>query len=156
MNIKEIREVILPYIDEPIVNFIIEKKIFDKDSGRKRFNQTIRKNTAAKFCVYIWVENATEEIVYIGMAGKIKTDGSTGDYTIQNRLLATGGKDKHSGKDIQTNDYIRDFLTKNNIDFLNIFIMYSKKDEPPAYLEALMLYKYYKKNKRLPKLNTSF
>jgi hypothetical protein len=156
MNIQEIKDFILPFIEGPIFNFEIEKKIFDELSGRELFNKTIRQNVKPKFGVYVWVDKRTAEILYIGMAGKVKTDGSLGDHSIQNRLLASRGKDKASKKDIQTNDYISNLMTKNEIDSLDIFIMYSKKDEPPAYIEALLLYKYYKANKKLPKLNNSF
>lgn len=156
MKIDEIKEVILPYIDEPIINFEIEKQIFSELNGREKFNQTIREKVDTKFGVYIWVDKSSEEIVYIGMAGKIKTDGTLGDHSIKNRLLASRGRDKATKKDIQTNDYISAFMTNNNIDSLNFFILYSKQGEPPAYIEALMLYNYYKKNKKLPRLNNSF
>ena len=156
MTIKELKDVILPYIDEPVINFEIEKNIFAELGGREKFNQTIRKNVKAKFGVYVWVDKKTAEILYIGMAGKIKTDGSLGDHSIQNRLLASRGKDKVSKKDIQTNDYVSNFMTQYEIDSLDIFIMYSKKDEPPAYIEALLLYMYYKKTNKLPRLNNSF
>lgn len=156
MTIEEIKDVIIPYIDEPVINFEIEKNIFSELGGREKFNQTIRQNVKTKFGVYVWVNKKTAEILYIGMAGKVKTDGSLGDHSIQKRLLASRGKDKVSKKDIQTNDYVSEFMTQNEIDSLDIFIMYSKKDEPPAYIEALLLYKYYKKNNKLPRLNNSF
>jgi len=156
LNIQEIKEIILPFIDEPIVNFEIEKTVFNEVDGRNKFNKTIRKEVEAKHGVYIWVNKKTAEIIYIGMAGRIKTDGSLVDHSIQNRLLASRGKDKISRKDIQTNDYVSEVMTQNEIDSLDIFIMYSKKDEPPAYIEALILYKYYKKNNRLPLLNKTF
>jgi hypothetical protein len=156
MTIEEIKDIILPYIDEPVINFEIEKNIFAELGGREKFNQTIRQNVKTKFGEYVWVNKKTAEILYIGMAGKVKTDGSLGDHSIQKRLLASRGKDKVSKKDIQTNDYVSEFMTQNEIDSLDIFIMYSKKDEPPAYIEALLLYKYYKKNNKLPRLNNSF
>jgi hypothetical protein len=156
MEIDEIKEIILPYIDMPVVNFEIEKQLFLESNGREKFNQTIRKKVASKFGVYVWVVKLTGEVVYIGMAGKIKTDGTIGDHSIQNRLIASRGKDKITKKDIQTNDYISIFMSNNSIDSLNFFIMYSKQDEPPAYIEAILLYKYYKKNKKLPRLNNSF
>ncbi len=34
MNIQEIKEIILPFIDEPIGNFEIEKTVFDEVDGR--------------------------------------------------------------------------------------------------------------------------
>jgi hypothetical protein len=156
MTIQEIKEIISPYIDEPIIDFEIEKQIFSENNGREIFNKKIRDNVDKKFGVYVWVDIATNEIVYIGMAGKIKADWTLGDHSIQNRLLASRGKDKITKKDIQTNDYVRDFMINNNVETLNFYIMYSKTDEAPAYVEALLLYKYYKRNNRLPKLNNSF
>lgn len=156
MTIEEIKAIILPYIDEPIINFKIEKAIFEKKGGRKIFNKTIKENVESKFGVYVWTDKKSGEILYIGMAGKIKTDGTLGNHSIQERLIASRGRDKVLKKDIQTNDYVNDIMSKYKIDSLDIFIMYSKNDEPPAYIEALLLYKYYKKNHRLPRLNNSF
>lgn len=156
MTIEEIKNLIEPYIDEPTIHFNIEKQIFSNESGREMFNEIIRQNVEKKFGVYIWLDTATNEIVYIGMAGKVKTDGTLGDHSVQNRLLASRGKDRSTKKDIQTNDYVRNYMIDNNVESLDFYVMYSKTGEPPAYIEALLLYKYYKKNNRLPKLNNSF
>ncbi len=156
MTIEELKQIIEPYIEGPIIEFVIEKQIFSTANGRKMFNKEIRKSVENKFGVYIWLNNATNEIVYIGMAGKIKTDGTPGDHSVQNRLLASRGKNKFTKKDIQTNDYVRNYMIDNNVEKLDFYVMYSKTGEPPAFIEALLLYKYYKKNKRLPKLNNSF
>ena len=156
MTIEELKKIIEPYIEEPIIEFVIEKKIFSTENGRKMFNKEIRKSVEKKFGVYIWLNTATNEIVYIGMAGKIKTDGTPGDHSVQNRLLASRVKNKVTKKDIQTNDYVRNYMIDNNVEKLDFYIMHSKIGEPPAFIEALLLYKYYKNNKRLPKLNNSF
>ncbi|RYC71261.1 hypothetical protein [Spirosoma sordidisoli] len=156
MKIDEVKTLLESFVDETIVNFQIDKTIFDSESGREAFNRTVRQYVGKKFGVYIWVDKATDEIVYIGMAGKIKTDGTLGDHSIQSRLLASRGKDKITKKDIQTNDYIRELMTQNNINSFDFYVMYSKAGEPPAYIEALLLYKYYKKNNRLPRFNNAF
>jgi len=156
MTIEEIKNIIEPYIDEPTIHFNIEKQIFSEDSGREIFNEKIRQNVEKRFGVYIWLDTATNEIVYIGMAGKVKTDGTLGDHSVQNRLLASRGKDKSTKKDILTNDYVSAYMIDNDVEKLDFYVMYSKTGEPPAYIEALLLYKYYKKNNRLPKLNNSF
>lgn len=156
MKLDEVKDIIKEFMDEPIVNFQIEKNIFDQDIGRKLYNQAIREKVGRKHGVYIWIDKDTEEIVYIGMAGKIKTGGTLGDHSIQNRLLASRGKDKVTKKDIQTNDYIKGLMSDHKIKTLDFYIIYSKQEEPPAYIEALLLYKYYKQNKRLPKFNSSF
>lgn len=158
MTIEEIKKIILPFTNEPIVNFEIKKNMFDEIGGTKKFNDTIREKVKKdEIGVYVWVDKKTKEIVYIGMAGKIKKDNLIGSHSIQKRLLASRGKDKVSKKDISTSDYISDFMKKNAIDTLDFFIMYSKDGEPPAYIEALLIYEYYKKNSnKLPKLNNSF
>jgi hypothetical protein len=156
MTIEELKNAIEPYIDEPTIHFNIEKQIFSEHDGREVFNEKIRQNVDKRFGVYIWLDTTTNEIVYIGMAGKVKTDGTLGDHSVQNRLLASRGKDKNTKKDIQTNDFVRAFMFNNDVKSLDFYVMYSKTGEPPAYLEALLLYKYYKKNNRLPKLNNSF
>lgn len=156
MTIQEIKEIVLPYIEGPIISFEIEKKIFSESNGRKIFNNIIRENVDKKFGVYAWADKVKNEIVYFGMAGKIKADGTMGIHTIQNRLLASRGKNKITRKDVQTNEYVQDFMIYNNIETLNFFIMYSKKEILPAYVEAILLYEFYKKNNRLPKLNNSF
>lgn len=156
MTIQEIKEIVLPYIEGPIISFEIEKKIFSESNGRKIFNNKIRENVDKKFGVYAWADKVKNEIVYFGMAGKIKADGTMGIHTIQNRLLASRGKNKITKKDVQTNEYVHDFMINNNIETLNFYIMYSKREIPPAYVEAILLYQFYKKNNYLPKLNNSY
>lgn len=156
MTIEELKQIIEPYIESSIIKFVIEKQMLSAENGRKYFNEKIRKCVEKKFGVYIWVNTKTNEIVYIGMAGKIKTDGTLGDHSVQNRLLASRGKDKSTKKDILTNDYVSAYMIDNDVEKLDFYVMYSKTGEPPAYIEALLLYKYYKKNNRLPKLNNSF
>jgi hypothetical protein len=156
MEIKELIVAIEPYIEAPAIKFVVEKQMFTEKNGRSKFNNIIRDRVENKFGVYLWVNQKTSEIVYIGMAGRINTNGTFGIHSIQKRLLASRGKDKAIKKDIQTNDYVRDYMVNNDVESLDFYIMYSKTGEPPAYIEAMLLYKYYKKNNRLPKLNNSF
>ncbi len=134
----------------------LKRNFFFENNCRKIFNEKIRNEVVKKFGVYFWVDSATNEIMYIGMAGKIKSDGTLGNHSVQNRLLASRGKDKNRKKDIQTNDFVLESMNEHSIKTLKFYIMYTKTGEPPAYIEALLLYKYYKKNSRLPKLNKSF
>ena len=154
MTIEEIKELLQPYVygsDE----FEINKEIFDRDRGRSAYNEIIRNSVKGNHGVYLWENSLNGDIVYIGMAGKLKSDGSIGHHSISKRLTASRGKDGNK-KDILTNDYIHYFMKNNKINALNFYVFYSKADEPPAYLESFLLYKFLKRNKRLPKLNTSF
>lgn len=157
MKIEQIKELVKELIEEEnIVEFQINQDIFQTELGREEFNQTIRDNVEKKLGVYIWVNSENNVIVYIGMAGKLKNDGEFVKHSIQNRLLASRGKDKLTKKDIQTNDYVKKLMKEHSIKTLDFHIMYSKIGEPPAYIEALLLYKYYKKNGCLPLFNNSF
>lgn len=156
MKIDDIKQLVEPYIDKQLTHFQINKQMFSNENGRKIFNRIIRENVEKRFGVYIWVANSTNEVIYIGKAGKINQVGKFGSHSVQNRLIASRGKDKITKKDIQTNDYIRNFMITNEVEVLDFYIMYSKDREPPAYIEALLLYNFYKTHNRLPILNNSF
>lgn len=156
MIITEVEKLIGYYTDSN-KKITISKNIFSSDNGRKIYNNIINKNICKNcFGIYVWVNSLTSEIVYIGMAGKIKTDGSIGDHSLRKRLKASRGKNKETRKDILTNDFIKNFMLKNNIDNLDFYIYYTKSDEAPSYLEAILIYKYFKHHKKLPVLNISF
>ncbi|MBN8859362.1 MAG: hypothetical protein J0H29_13295 [Sphingobacteriales bacterium] len=156
MTLDEIKAVTQPYTDKLKEDFIIDRKIFAEASGRANYNKTVREKIEKKVGVYIWLDDTRKEIIYIGKAGSIGRDGSYKKHSIQNRLTAPRGKNKATNKYIQTNDYVKAIMTEYDISHLSIVVIYSKEDEPPAYIEALLLYHFYKKNKRLPKLNNSF
>jgi hypothetical protein len=156
MNINELLKIADHFISEPIVKFTINKELFNNTDGRKLYNKRIRDKVLDKYGVYIWTDSKTDEIFYIGMAGKIKTDGSLSNHSIQKRLLASRGKDKNTKKDIQTNDYIKKFMIDNDIKSMNFYVLYLEKEVPPSYVEALLLNSFYNKKKCLPKLNKSF
>lgn len=134
----------------------IEWSLFEKENGRKMYNKLIRANVADKFGVYIWCNSLNNEIYYIGMAGKIKTDGTLSNHSLRKRLLASRGRDQKTKKDFQTNDFVKKFMKENKIKSLDFYIAYSTGDVPPAYVEAVLLYEYYKENRCLPRLNNSF
>lgn len=156
MNTKDLLKIIQNFTFEPILKLSIESSLFKNESGRKQFNKIIRANVQDKFGIYTWCNPKTNEIYYIGMAGKIKTDGSLSNHSLQKRLLASRGKDKLTKKDIQTNDFVKKFMKVNSIEVLDFYIAYVKDDMPPAYIEAVLLYEYFKEKKCLPELNKSF
>lgn len=157
MKLEEAKSIISDLIDEPIVSFQIQRRIFENETGKELFNETVRQTvTSDRHGVYLWVNSTTSEIVYIGMAGKIKADGTLSNHSIKNRLVAPRTRDKITGKYIQTNDYVNRVMTTSNIDTLEFYIMFARRGEPPAYIEALLLYSYYKKHSRLPKFNNAW
>ena len=79
-----------------------------------------------------------------------------GNHSLNNRLVAPWRKDKETKKYIQTNDFLKEFIKVNNIQVLDFYLAYLKEDIPPAYIEAVLLYEYFKEKKCLPELNKSF
>lgn len=162
MNIEDIKKIAKPYIDND-TKVTIEKTLFDEDNGRAEFNKIIREevNNNYNYGVYIWHDPFKFGIVYIGMAGKIKQDSNTPNgHTICKRLQASRGKkfkNINFNRDITTNDYVKMIMDDLKIDTIIFQIMYTRKDIPPSFLEALLLFKYYKKTGgHLPRYNKSF
>ena len=102
------------------------------------------------------------------MAGKIDKDGKLKTHRVRNRLKASRGKNMNK-IDVQTNEFIYHLLTvpenlkmkKFNhvikpIKAINIHVIYCKKDISASYLESILLFEFFKKNKVLPLLNLTF
>lgn len=156
MKIEALENVADKFIESK-VHLEIPLNLFAELKGRNKYNAIIRKLVdPTKYGVYTFINKENEEIVYIGMAGKIKKNGKLSDHPIAKRLTAPRYKNKLTGKWIQTNDFINNFMLKDKINILQIRILYIKDNIPPSYLESLLLYKYYLKNKKLPKLNSEF
>ena len=130
-------------------------KMLNSNNGKKEFNKMIRAKVLDQIGVYIWENNKTKEILYIGMAGKVKTNGEFVNHSVQKRLLASRGKDL-LGKDIQTNQYIKDILNQDNIDEMNIHVFHLKSNQIPGYIEAVLINAYFQENNCLPRYNSNF
>jgi len=154
MTITESMLIANEYIENNIV-FEVPQQLFLQPNGRNLYNQLIRNQIPVNtYGVYLWENTETGEIIYIGMAGKIKTNGQLGSHSIENRLVATRGR--IDGIDILTNNYVNNFMQVNNVNSLTFHVLKTNVQTPPSYLEAILLYKYYNKNKVLPVLNNSF
>jgi hypothetical protein len=89
------------------------------------------------------------------MAGKVKTNGEFANHSVQKRLLASRGK-YLLGKDIQTNQYIKDILNQDNIEALNIHVFHLKENQLPGFIEAVFINAYFQEKNCLPRYNSSF
>lgn len=139
-----------------MLKFSIVFSLFEKENGSKLYNRLIRENVSDRFGVYIWCNSKTDKIYNCGMAGKIKTDGSLSEHSLQQRLIASRGKDKTTKKDISTAVFVKDFMTEAKIDSLKYCVFYINDNTPASYIESILLYEYYKKENKLTQLNNSF
>jgi hypothetical protein len=131
----------------------INKSLFEP---KDIYNSYIRKHVDIKPGVYIWYDHHNYEVLYIGMAGKIKTNGELTNHPIRQRLQAPRCRDKHTKKDVLTNKYISEVLKLLKIPSLQFILLFSKENEPAAHIESVLLYNYYKQHKVLPILNNAF
>lgn len=88
------------------------------------------------------------------MAGKVKTNDQLGSHSIRNRLVASRGG--INGLDIQTNDYLLNYMLQNNIENLAFHILKTNQQTTPYYLEVVLLYNFYAHTRSLPILNNAF
>ena len=141
-------------LDEEIIHINIEKRAFEIKGG---YNKLIREKIASnKLGCYIISTPDNEEVLYIGMAGKLKTNGEYSNHSIASRLQAPRTKDYVTKKDINTEEYLKYLLDVIEKDKLRISVLFVKNDVPSGYLEALLLFQFYKKHNVLPLLNNAF
>lgn len=135
--------------------FKVPYNLFLQPQGRNLYNHLVRENVLpGRFGVYIWENTITNEVVYIGMAGRVKTNGQMGSHSLIKRLVASRGR--VNGLDILTNDFVFNYMQNNNVDTLTFHILYTTNQTPPSYLESVLLYNFYTQNGVLPKLNNAF
>lgn len=120
------------------------------------YNSFIMEEIVGKPGVYIWFNKKTNEVLYIGMAGKIKTNGKLTDHPLNKRLTAARVVDVATKQHISTNLYVSSVLELFEINELNFHILIAKEEEPASYIESVLLYQYFKKHKVLPILNNAF
>ena len=90
-------------------------ELFSGTSGLSEYNRIIRNEIPNEMGIYLWENADTGEIIYIGMAGKMKANGEFVNHTVRARLLASRGKDPNTGRDIQTNAYLKSIIESDAI-----------------------------------------
>lgn len=136
---------------------------------KKNFNKSIKEKIPEnKAGVYIWEVPSKEEIIYIGMAGKIDRNGNLKNHYLHQRLIASRGKND-LGIEVSTGELLFKLLsnTKNlkmkkfqhlnkPFDSINIHVFCVKDFIPATYVESILLNKYFNLCSKLPTLNLVF
>jgi hypothetical protein len=155
MRKAELLQTITQIIDHDYY-FSISLTEMQAEQGLREFNRLIRQSIADLPGLYLWENNDNEEIFYIGMAGKVNQEGQTVSHTVRNRMQASRKKDRVTQKDITTNKYLRDFMSQNRINQINIHVVHLIPRQLPSYAEAVLMNAYYQHNGILPRLNKAF
>lgn len=148
--------VFIKHVEHLVENSFVHKIDWSILTPKNIYNEFIRKNVSQKPGVYIWYDAKNQEVLYIGMAGKIKTNGELTNHPISQRLQAPRIKDFETKKDITTNRYIPAVLELFGLEEIEFHILPCKENEPAAYVESILLYNYFKAHGVLPILNNAF
>ena len=148
---------LLGKISEIMISTLLNKYEY---SGSFIFDGTVKlrklmssQNVPNELGVYLIysIKNGLEELIYIGKAGSIKTDGSRSEQGLFRRL-----QNKQDGLD--RNQYFSDYIVQNKCEIRVFwFVTHSEclHKDLPAFVESCLLQEYYSKYGCLPKLNKS-
>jgi hypothetical protein len=155
MRKSELLQTISPLIADAY-SLSISLALLQGAQGLSEFNRLIRQSIEDLPGLYLWENNDNEEIVYIGMAGKVNQEGLIVSHTVRNRMQASRKKEPVTQKDITTNKYLRDFMSQHEINQVNIHVVHLIQGQLPSYAEAILMNAFYQRNGILPRLNKAF
>ena len=155
MNVIDLKELIRNVISAEY-SVIIRNEIISANNGLKEYNNLIRNQVQDLAGIYIWENADNGEVLYIGMAGKVNQQGVLVNHSVRKRLQASRGKDPVTGRDILTNQYIRDLMLQENCNQLNIHVIHLQSGQIPGYVEAVLINSFYQQNRLLPRYNNAF
>ena len=155
MTINELKECIQNLINDDY-QVSVHLEMISANNGLKTYNALIRNEVQNLAGIYIWENDDNNEILYIGMSGKITQQGILVNHSVKNRLQASRGIDSETGRDILTNKYIKNLMFEENCNQLNIHIIHLHDGQMPSYAEAVLINAFYQRNGLLPKYNNAF
>ena len=122
---------------------------FDYDDPTRPFTKHVRREVPPGDAGGIYILTATDrnEVIYIGKAGTVRTDGTRKRQSIRERLTAPRGG---SSSDTWFAD------AANAIGPFRVTVLPTPPDLAPGYVEVLLLQAFLTEHGRLPSLNRSF
>jgi hypothetical protein len=157
MNLEQIKKTVSGLTNDKFVTLKIDISLFDDGSkkGYKSYNKYIKENVDKKYGVYIFFNPIKQTAIYIGMAGKLNKN-SQPKQTLDERLTAHRYQNKVTNENINTNKWVFEIMKEHEIEELFIYVFYVNPKIPSAYIEALLLYNFYKIHEIIPIENSEF
>ena len=133
---------------------MVNPQLFEQDDPNYQYRCLINEYLPDGIGVYLW-SDSEDNIIYLGKAGTLKTDGTYKQHTIRQRNLATRGK--VNGRDVLTANYVQQIISNDEMPFMTITALnFDTEEIIPAFFEAQLLQDYYNIERELPKYNKSF
>jgi hypothetical protein len=155
MNIRQLKEVINNFISNDY-GITIHNELISSENGLREYNSMIRMQVLDLTGIYLWENADNNEVLYVGMAGKVNQQGILVNHSVRKRLQASRGKNPETGREIQTNQFIRNLMLEENCNQLNIHIIHLHDGNIPGYVEAVLVNAFYQRNGVLPRYNNAF
>lgn len=151
-------------------SFEVKTDNLQKIGNTTNYNKIIREQIKDDSIqgVYIWSRSDNDEILYVGMSGKLiwgnesKSNITNSSYSIRKRLISSRGKyelTEGAGKtELTTYNYLNKILfPKEDIESMKISVFKVEINKySPTYIEACILQEIYEKESLIPKYNKSF
>jgi hypothetical protein len=118
--------------------------------------------------IYLWINNQTDDILYVGMSGRLKNDGNKqviiNDYSVRKRLVSSRKRiyieSLPKKKDVST----REFLNKKFSEYpliqeirIEVYLFDPIKHKlSPTFIESMVLQEIYTNTNSIPLFNNSF
>jgi hypothetical protein len=132
----------------------ISPELFSQNDPNYQYRCLINEHLPNQIGVYLWADSEGN-IIYIGKAGTLKTNGNYTTHTVRQRNLAP--RCRVDGRDVLTADYIRQILEQGEIDSVTITALtFDTTRIVPAFFEAQLLQEFYSVEGILPRYNKSF
>lgn len=155
MNIEQIKKAVSELTEKEFVTLKIDLPLV---SSSDTYNKHIENNVKRRFGVYIFFDPEKQTPIYIGLAGKLDKNGQPPKtQTLMERLsIAPRYNNVTKKTDLPSNEWVNKMMGGNSLKYLFLYVFYAKIDVPSAYIEATLLYHYYRKYKNIPIENKEF
>lgn len=151
-------------------SFTITKDDLVKSGNSILYNKNVKIHLGNKGIqgVYVWSRIDNDEIIYVGMSGKLiwkdktKTEVEPNSYNIQKRLVSSRGRHKVEVQtekvELTTYRYLKEIVLKEEkIRNLKVSVFEVDTNKySPTYIESCILQEIFSKYRLIPKYNESF
>ena len=132
--------------------FLINSVNMNNVNGKRYYNATINLNVLKQYGIYAFGNSLDNKLLYIGMAGTLKNDGTYKNQNLNGRLSLAERDGFPNGF-----EYFRNLMNTNNFESLFFLVIYTNINNPPGYfpgfVEVSSIHQFYTQNNVLPMFN---
>ncbi len=132
--------------------FLINSVNMNDVNGKRYYNNIINQNILEQYGIYAFSNSLDNQLLYIGMAGTLKNDGTYKKQNLNGRLRDAERDGFPNGF-----EYFRNLMNAYNFESLFFLVIYTNIINPPAcfpgFVEVSSIHQFYTQNNVLPMFN---